>query len=288
MNNLSQIVLCPNPLRDEELKTTLSVKDKLEQAGYNVIISPVSDKKHGSHVDGIETVPFETVMNSASLYIVFGGDGSILSVARNLTEYDVPIIGVNMGHIGFMADLDLTQTDLLLDAARGNCAYKTRLMLDVKLIRNGQSVYNDCALNEAVVSGTVSAISVSVYGDGSKISEFQGDGVIVATPTGSTAYSLSAGGPLVEPTADNIILTPICAHIITVLPYVLVSNRMIQIFPVVEKGKDAWISVDGEEPIPIFTGDEIQISKSKNTTTFAKVSDKSFYDVVYEKLGGRP
>lgn len=282
------IVLCPNPERDEGLSFTMKAACLLENAGIRVLISPIySNKKHEELFSKIETTPLEKAVYGASLLICFGGDGTILKAARAVMKLSVPMLGINLGHKGFMAELEPEDEGLLLKAALGDYSRIERMMIDVELIRNGKAIYNDTALNEAILCGTATTLKIKAYGDGSKITEYAGDGVIVATPTGSTAYSLSAGGSLVEPTAANILLTPICAHLITARPFVLAPDRNVRISTHGNDGKRIWLSVDGGELIPFYDGDELRIKRSLYTTVMAKVSDKSFYDIAFEKLGER-
>lgn len=285
-SNDKQIVLCPNPERDIGLKTALAAKELLCSAGHKVSISPIGSKDFYADC-GTKTSPLAETAGSASLVVVFGGDGTILRTARTLVNYPVPIIGVNLGKKGFMAELSPDDDDLLLKAAAGDFVCKSRMMIDVELIRNGRTVFCDCALNDAVLAGRASPLNVSAYGDGSAITEYSGDGIIIATPTGSTAYSLAAGGPLVEPTAENILLTPICAHLITARPFVLAPDRCVKVKANSTTGKTVWLSVDGSEPFPLRNDDELVVRKSKHRTIMAHVSEKSFYDIAFEKLGGR-
>lgn len=283
----NKIVLCPNTERDLDFACTQKTKALLENAGHEIVISPVSHTSEKlSFLKDKHFCSLEEAVESADLMVALGGDGTILKVARASMKHPVPIIGINLGHKGFMAELEPDDTKLLLKAAAGDYSIIERMMLDVELVRNGEVVYSDSALNDAVVSGTATAIWVSAYGDGSKITEYLGDGIIVATPTGSTAYSLSAGGPLVEPTAENIILTPICAHLITAKTFVLASDRCVTVTASKNSEKQFWLSVDGGKPIIMQDRDELHVAKSRHTTLMAHVSDKSFYDIAFEKLGG--
>lgn len=285
--NKKKIVLCPNTERDLNFSCTVKTKALLESSGYEIVVSPVcrTSEEFDALNDGCFCSIDEAAKN-ADLMVALGGDGTILKVARASMMYSVPIIGINLGHRGFMAELEPGDIEPLLKAAEGNYTPIERIMLDVQLVRNGEVVYYDSALNDAVISGVATAIWVTAYGDGSKITEYLGDGIILATPTGSTAYSLSAGGPLVEPTAENIILTPICAHLITAKPFVLTSDRRITVTVSKNAGKQFWLSVDGSQPIFMQDNDELRVAKSCHSTLMAHVSDKSFYDIAFEKLGG--
>lgn len=283
---MEHVVLCPNPYRDLEFRVTLQAKKLLEEAGYEVLISPLfSDGASGQIPTEIETVPLHLAIREASLLVPFGGDGTILHAARAAMEYAVPILGVNLGTKGFMAELEPEDIGLLTEAAAGMFPLKRRMMLDVMLRRGGEVVYSDSALNDVVASGVVQCIRLSAYGDEQKISEFSGDGIIIATPTGSTAYSMSAGGPLVEPMAENIILTPICAHVLAAKAFVLAPDRTVTIRPSNLTGRQAILSVDGRRAMELVEGDEIIVKKSGFVTLMADAGRKSFYDAALEKLG---
>jgi len=283
-----KIVLCPNPERDKGLKITLEVQKLLLKAGHTVVISPVSPHSRERFPKELTAVvPLAEAAQGADLLVCFGGDGTILKTARAVVKEQVPLLGVNLGHKGFMAELEPNEIKLIVDAANGAYAPISRMMLDVELIRNGELIFSDIALNDAVICGTATTIKVAAYGDGSKITEYTGDGLIVATPTGSTAYSLSAGGSLVEPTARNILLTPICAHVITVRPFVLAPDRVVTVSASENEGKHIWLSVDGGELIPFCPQDELRIKVSQHCTVMAHVSGKSFYDIALMKLGER-
>ena len=289
LNGGKQIVLCPNPERDIGMKMTLEIREMLIKAGHDVVVSPVFAHLHGDDFlpNPIETVPLSESAKNASLLICFGGDGTILKTARTVMESPVPILGVNLGHKGFMAEIEPNEMDLIVSAANGEFVPVSRMMLDVELMRNGKVIFSDSALNDAIICGTATTIKVSAYGDDCKITEYKGDGIIVATPTGSTAYSLSAGGSLVEPTAKNILITPICAHVISVRPFVLAPDRVVTIKTGENEGKQIWLAVDGAELIPFLAEDELKIKMSQHYTIMAHVSGKSFYDIVFKKLGER-
>ena len=278
------IALCPNPERDVDFVRTNVAATALEAAGYEVVVCPTSRPCDNPSCD---SRTLDEAAESASLMVALGGDGTMLRVARAAMKHQTPIIGINLGHKGFMAELAAGDTRHLLKAAAGDYNPVKRMMIDVELIREGEIIYRDSALNDAVVGGVASAISLAAYGDGSIITQYSGDGIIVATPTGSTAYSLAAGGPLVEPTAENIILTPISAHLTTARPFVLACDRQVTVQTDNNGDKQIWLSVDGGKPITMYDGDELIIRKSLHTTVMAKVTDKSYYDITFEKLGGR-
>ncbi len=282
-----KIVLCINPDCDEDFSVTLNTKVAIEAAGHETVLSIIKVREGVFCLpEGWSTVPLEDAVKDADLLISFGGDGTILKTARAVMQSQIPLLGVNLGRKGFMAEIEPGDMEFMLRAAAGEFTPIKRMMLDVELLRNGKCVFRDTALNDAVISCTARAMNIEAYGDGAMITAYSGDGVIIASPTGSTAYSLSAGGPVVEPTAENIILTPICAHLMSARPFVLASDRCVTIKNLNNAGKNVWLAVDGCDPLPVNDGDEIRITKSKNCAVMAHVTEKSFYDIALKKLGG--
>ncbi len=282
------IVLCPNPKRDKDFSITLKARELLKNSGFESIISPIySHSRDEQLLKSINAVPLAQAVENAALIVCFGGDGTFLKAARGAIKEGIPMLGVNMGHKGFMAELEPNELELIVKAASGEYTRVERMMIDVSLYRGGELIYEDTALNDAVLRATATTLKLCACGDGSRITEYRGDGVVIATPTGSTAYSLSAGGSLVEPTAENILLTPICAHLITARPFVLAPDRVITITTKDSGSKQAWLSVDGGALIPFYDGDKLSIKRSRYKTVMASVAEKSFYDIAFEKLGER-
>lgn len=282
---MKQIVLCPNPKRDHDIKFTLEVKKRLEECGYTPSVCPLfySFPKPEKPLWKTE---LEEALETADILICFGGDGTILHLARSAAKKSIPILTVNMGNKGFIAELERKDIDRIIQVAVSEeYTIDYRMMLDVSVTRGGERVFLDFALNDAVVAAIARIIDISVYGDGKKISKFSGDGIIVATPTGSTAYSMAAGGPIVEPIAENIIVTPICAHALIAKSFVLAPERRVTVEVSNMNGKQAYMSVDGGS-FDLLPGDIISISKSEYVTRLIKASNKSFYEIVNEKLGG--
>lgn len=280
---MSRIVLCPNVARDEGLNCTRDVRDMLVERGHEVVISPV----YGT-VPGVEAVPLDMAMVGASLLVTLGGDGTILHLAPLVMSYNVPLVGVNLGHKGFLTELDRSTVGRLADAADGRYELVPRMMLDVEIIRGGRRIFSDTAINEALISGIVQNVRLTALGDGERILTFSGDGIIVSSPTGSTAYSMSAGGPLVEPGAENIILTPICAHMLAARSFVLTSERVVTVCPQdLGPDKRCILSVDGRGMTDLQTGDRVVVKKSGYKLLMAHLGLKSFYETAFEKLGER-
>ena len=279
------IAICPNPFRDTGLTTTLAVRDLLSAHGYSCIICPVfSEDTEDLGEIGIELFELSDVIDSVTLAVVIGGDGTMLAVARQLEKKEIPLLGINLGTMGFMTAIEADEIEKVLEAASGKCCKSKRMLLEVSLIRNGKVVASDCALNDAVLHGYGDCIVVSAYSDNDRITSFTGDGIVVSTPTGSTGYSMSAGGPIVEPDAENFIISPICAHTIAAKSFVLGANRTITVSIDTLKGRKAYLSVDGTFTSDLCDGDLVIIKKSEESIVMLNTGEKSFYEIVYDKL----
>lgn len=287
-----KIILCPNPFRDKGLKAAKSAGQLLTDAGAEVVTCfpfPV-DKSVLSDLDrSIRIRELRAELPGASILVCFGGDGTILHAAKDASSFNVPILGVNLGSVGFMAELEQGEMDKLKRLVTGEYTLENRMLLDVRVIREGRTLFRSVALNDAVVTkGAVARIiDLQVFGDKILISNIYGDGVIMATPTGSTAYSLSAGGPIVEPTAENIIMTPISAHTLQSKAMVLDKNRRIEVMVPKSSRKTAYLSVDGGKAFKLISGDTVEISRSRRSLGLVKLSGKSFYEIMSHKLERR-
>lgn len=277
------VILFPHAERDINLRVTNRVAEMVKKAGGNPIIVRMSS-------DGDEGFPFppvEEMRETVSTIIAVGGDGTILRAARQTLGSDVPIIGVNMGGTGFLTEIEVDEVeDVIPDVIAGYYTVQTRMMLEVELARNGEMLLHDNALNDVIIRGQGKTIELAVFGDGSRIMSYVGDGLIVATPTGSTGYSMSAGGPIVEPSARNILITPVSAHVLMTKPFVLDPKRHVTVEILPDKPNPAYISVDGNEHTRVFSGDVISIRESEREVRFAHIAGRSFYKRVSEKLGG--
>jgi len=198
----------------------------------------------------------------------------------------VPILGVNIGTMGFMAELESTELSLLSKLATGEYTLDKRMMLDVTVHRDRDIIFHDIGLNDAVITkGAIArVVHLGVRCDGVEAMECSGDGVIIATPTGSTAYSLSAGGPIVEPEAQNILITPICPHDMLSRCIVASHNRVVTVNLIINPNKNAYLSVDGGRAQRLNMGDVTTIRRSDLVTKLIRLKERSFYDVVNMKF----
>ena len=286
-----KIILSSNPYRDRGLRAALEARRILERAGASTVLCLPFQPKRGDRVDlprQVSLFSLERELPGADMLVCFGGDGTILHAARDATLHGVPILGVNMGSMGFMAELERSELAQLEQVARGNYTVEERMMLDVAVLRGEKVISRDLALNDAVISkGSVARVAeLEVLADQIQVTALTGDGVIVATPTGSTAYSMSAGGPIVEPTSQSIIVTPVCAHQLGARPMVLSPERTVTVRLPRGNRKHLYLSVDGGTAVRMSGGDRAEIRRSEYRTRLVQLAGRSFYQVINQKLGG--
>ena len=283
---MKNVILTPNPYRDKNFQTVRDAMAVLKSAGIEPKICLPFDVDRSFELPrDIRFSKLDRELPNAELVICFGGDGTILHMAKTATRKGLPILGVNIGTMGFMAELESTELDKLARLANDDFTLDKRMMLDVTVHRDRDIIFHDICLNDVVITkGAVARIvHLSVKCDGVQAMECGGDGVIIATPTGSTAYSLSAGGPIVEPEAHNII-TPICAHEVGSRCIVASPKRVIGVELVQNARRNAFLSVDGGKAVRLNMGDQVTIKSSNLETKLVRLKDRSFYDVVNSKF----
>lgn len=284
---MKNVILTPNPYRDRNFQTVRSAIQILKDAGMRpTVCLPFDVDKSFELPKDIRFSRLERELPGADVLVCFGGDGTILHTAKAATKRGIPILGVNIGTMGFMAELENTELHRLGQLASGDYTLDNRMMLDVTVQRDRDILFHDICLNDVVVTkGAVARIVyLSVECDGVQAMTCGGDGVIVATPSGSTAYSLSAGGPIVEPDARNIIITPICAHDMGSRCVVASDRRVVTVRMVQNARRNAYLSVDGGKALRLNMGDVAIIRKSRFETKQVKLNNRSFYDVVNAKF----
>ena len=284
---MKNVILTPNPYRDRNFQTVRGALQILKDAGIRAVLClPFDVEKNYERPKDLHFSRLERELPNAEAVICFGGDGTILHTAKAATKRGIPILGVNIGTMGFMAELESGEMQKLAQLATGNYTVESRMMLDVTVHRDRDIIFHDICLNDVVVTkGAVARIvHLAVDCDGVRAMTFGGDGVIVATPSGSTAYSLSAGGPIVEPDAHNIIVTPICAHDMVSRCIVASDRRVITVSMAQNARRNAYLSVDGGKATRLNMGDVATIRKSKYETKLLRLNDRSFYDVVNSKF----
>ena len=284
---MKNVILTPNPYRDKNFQTVRNAMEVLKASGIQPkLCLPFEVDRNFELPKDLRFSRLERELNNADMVICFGGDGTILHMAKTATRRGLPILGVNIGTMGFMAELESTELDKLKCLATGDYGIDGRMMLDVTVQRDRDIIFHDICLNDVVITkGAVARIvHLAVKIDGVQAMECGGDGVIVATPTGSTAYSLSAGGPIVEPEARNILITPVCAHDMGSRCIVASEKRVVNVSMTHNARRNAYLSVDGGKALRLNLGDTATIKTSKLETKLIRLKDRSFYDVVNAKF----
>ena len=231
--------------------------------------------------------PRATIGSEIDLAVVVGGDGTLLNVARDLAPHHVPIIGVNLGHLGFLTDIQAehmtTEIGKILD---GDYQTESRLLLYAEIMRKGRIVHTASAFNDVIVSKGELArmIEFETYLDGEFVHSIRGDGIIVASPTGSTAYALSSGGPILHPTLDAIAIVPICPHTLSNRPIVVSSDSIVEVLITGVADQHAHATFDGQSTYALEDGDRVYVRRAENEVELLHPSDRSHFEVMRIKL----
>ena len=285
---MKKIVLTPNPYRDKSFKFVLTAQSYLASAGMETRICLPFDVDRGLDLPrGVVFSNLEQELPGADMLVCFGGDGTILHASKAATRSNVPVLGVNIGTVGFIAELESGELELLRKLPKKEYTIENRSMLDITVTNGTQQTFHEIALNDAVVSkGSVArVVRLDVTTEEGRLTKITGDGGIVSTPTGSTGYSMAAGGPIVEPTARNLLLTPICPHSTRAGSYVLSPEHIITIEAADANRKFVYLSVDGGKAFSLKNGDKVRVRQSRFTTKLVRLSKKSFCEILDSKMG---
>ncbi len=229
----------------------------------------------------------EDLLSGADCALVLGGDGSVIKAAGRCARDRIPILGVNLGRVGYLAEVERDELRLLSGLCRGEYRVERRMMLDVSVYRGGKCIYRmPPALNDAVISNGAIAhmVELSVSCGGDPVTDFHADGVIVATPTGSTAYSMSAGGPIIDPAMDCVCVTPVCSHSLTARPMVLSPDSPLSIENICTREDNTFLTVDGVENYKLLEHDVVQITRAAEEALMIRFHENSFYSVLGRKM----
>ena len=280
---MPRIAICCKPQKEELARILPELVEWLRQRGYE----PVLDRESGQYTNAADTADREDLPTFApELIIVLGGDGTLLSVGRIFAEKGTPILSVNLGFLGFLTEVRLGDLYATLESWCRNChSLDARSMLHSELWRQGRAHSAYEAVNDIVVTkGDIARMGdFTVELDGKKVASFRADGIIVSTPTGSTAYSLAANGPILTPDVDAMVITPICPHLLTLRPIVVRGDSMVivrtEAIPHV-----ALLTVDGQRAFELEVGDEIHCQRSEHTVNLVRLAEGGFFDALRNKL----
>jgi NAD+ kinase len=249
-------------------------------------VQPLLDEDTAALIGAPRSHPKAKLPELVDLLLVLGGDGTLLSVARLVGARDVPIVGVNLGGLGFLTEVTLEELYPTLEGIlRGTYEVTRRILLSATVHRAGERIADYVALNDAVIhkSDLARIIELETYIDGEYVTTFRADGLIVSTPTGSTAYGLSAGGPIVYPTLQALVVAPICPHTLTFRPLVVPDASTVKIVQA-SAGESAYLTLDGQVGFTLHHRDVIEVGRSDHTIALIKVPGKSYYQVLRAKF----
>lgn len=268
-------------------KAEVAKQAALRFLGYGAeLILPNYAKSAIGEVPGVRFTAPERMYDNIDLVVVVGGDGSVLDAARRAAPKNIPILAINKGRLGYMTSLEVSELDLIEKVMNGDYYFDDRTMLDVELRHNGKPLYVSRALNDAVVSnGSIAKIvDMQLIADGKSVGVYRADGLIVTTPSGSTAYSLSAGGPIMSPDVPAICATPICPHSFKDRPIVFSDESVIEIKNICEREPYLYLSIDGRINVRFMRNQVVRIAKSKHVAKLIRVKEHNFYTDLCAKL----
>jgi NAD+ kinase len=279
---MKSVAIISKPAKPELAGILSGLLPWFRQRGYQLYL----DRETAQYTNGEEVIPREDIgARHPDFALVLGGDGTLLSAARAVAHEGVPILAVNLGSLGFLTEVPLSEMYSTLEAIDGcDCPTEQRALLDCTLFRDGNKVAQHFALNDAVISKSAIArlLDFDLLIDGVFVFNCKADGVIIATPTGSTAYSLAAGGPVLMPSVTSFVVTPVCPHSLTHRPLVVTDKATIGL--VVETSdEEAFLSIDGQVGVPVKQGDRLTCHRASHTVKLLRMK-KTFFDVLRTKL----
>ena len=286
IRDLKRIGVVVNRPKDAGFVYTARVVERLMARGFEAYLPQDVQEAVGKGTAVGDAVLF----GGSDFLICLGGDGTFLSTARQTLGRSKPVLGINLGSVGFLAEVEVDQIELAIDRlAAGEVRVQPRMVLHADVIRDGGCVYTEHAINDAVVTRMALSriIDLHVYVDGQYVDAFPSDGLIVATPTGSTAYTLSAGGPIIQPEIPLMVITPICPHILYSRSFIVSSDSRLAIRIGDGRTADAMLTVDGQEGFALELNDVVEITRDPEQILFASVEQVNFYEVLRAKIHGR-
>ncbi len=287
MDTIKKIGIFSKLKPDISRKVLLELTSWLGKRNYDILMAPET----AGIIDETSDLKKEEIPSKADLMIVLGGDGTLLSVARLTHPFDVPILAVNLGGLGFLTEVALPELYNTLERVlKGESSIERRMLLNAFLKRDGQIVRNDFALNDVVINKNAARIvNLEVHVNGQYMTSYRADGLIIATPTGSTAYSLSAGGPIIHPSMNALLLSPICPFTLTNRPIVIPNQSTLQVQLTTETEEEVQVTLDGQTGYAMFREDVLEVKQGPTPVSLIQATGKNYYQTLRRKLHwGRP
>ena len=286
---MKKIAIITNFNIADKVNAAILVTQKLKAHGCEVLAASFNREKIARHrfAKGKLDLTFVTqdeLYAQADLLIILGGDGTILEASRRAAMRKIPLLGINLGHLGYMAELELDELDMLDKLFLGEYTEEKRSMISVEILDGEKTRIASCALNEAVVRGSSRIVELEMSEGGELIANYHADGLIVATPTGSTAYSMSAGGAIADPRIGCLCVTPISSHSLSARPLVFPDSAVLEIKNVCQREKQLNVIVDGRITYELYRGNVVRITRSPMETTLIRLKKYSFYRKLRVKM----
>jgi len=287
-SSIKRVGIVVKPHHPEALKTLCSVIDWLHQRSIVLVGGPEIERDRIALETGcaVEVVATEKLAASVDLMLVLGGDGTMIATARMIGDTEVPVLGVNYGGLGYLAEFRIEELYPALETIlAGNYVVEKRVMLAVELLRGDESVTRSRVLNDVVINKSALAriIEIEAYFNQQFVNSFRADGLIVSTPTGSTAYNLSAGGPVIYPTMNAVVVTPICPFTLSNRPIVVPDESLIEL-RLITQNEDVALTLDGQVGFPLKPEDRVVIRKSRTSFSLVQPMNRNYFEVLRDKL----
>lgn len=287
---MKNIAVVTNYNISDKANAALKVANYLLKFNCKILVSQYSKEKvlaNKNYRGNIYFLPVERLYDEADLVIALGGDGTILDCAKRMAKRGKPILGINLGHLGYMAELEIDELDSLSKIIEGDYTIDERKMMNIEVFtKDNKSKYTSYALNDAVISnGSVSKIiNLELYAEESLVTSYRADGLIISTPTGSTAYAMSAGGSISDPKVPCLLVTPICPHSFIARQLIFSDETKITIKNVSVREKMLMLTLDGKTNCEIYKEEYVTITKSDFTVKLVRLKECSFYDILSQKM----
>ena len=285
MDTIQKIGIFSKQKPDISRKVLLELSSWLRERNYDILMAPET----AGIIGETSSLNKEEIPSKADLIIVLGGDGTLLSVARLTHPFDVPILAVNLGSLGFLTEVSLPDMyGTLEQVLKKESVSERRMLLNASLQRKGSTLQNDFALNDVAINkSSARIVNLELHVNGQYMTSYRADGLIIATPTGSTAYSLSAGGPIIHPSMNALLLSPICPFTLTNRPIVIPNQSTLQVKLITEE--EVQVTLDGQTGYPMFRDDVLEVKQGPTPVSLIQAKGKNYYQVLRQKLHwGRP
>ena len=288
MSSITRIGIVLKPHQPEALETICELVVWLAERGIKLVGGPEVERARIQQQTGcaVEEIATEKLASGVDLMLVLGGDGTMIATARMIADQEVPVLGVNYGGLGYLAEFRIEELYSALESIlAGNYRLDKRVMLAVELIRGGVSMTTNRVLNDVVINKSALAriIEIEAFFNSQFVNSFRADGLIVSTPTGSTAYNLSAGGPVIFPSMNAVVITPICPFTLSNRPIVVPDNAEIELTLKTDQ-EEVALTLDGQVGFPLKVEDRVVIRKSRTTFNLIQPSNRNYFDVLRDKL----